>query len=831
MEKRLSFASYAKCLKEAMKHPYNGQLKITQLLFEYLIIPDEEKMEYYAYNKEGEPIFVDKVMASNLFNHKENVHASIQKNCDLDIVMNGISEYFEKSIVPKISPHLKNDLVSNLIQIVKSDMSIPEQNKREFSKKAENGDICEFLSTVFLYAVKKDNKTVNRKRERQLSGSNIQYYNSFTDNLFLHKSEKEKIIRLLDLYVMPQYKVISWEEESEPKESIIEYLSNFVKCDDREKGGILFIEGDAGVGKTSLVSYLVYQYAEQTKEWKKYFMDKNLLCIRLRDIIPTNMKFSSDMIVKDILAYLELKNMEDYKSAYDNTVIVLDGFDELCMVEGISANSQYYIYQIYDAFCTCGDKIIITTRPQYLNVGSLDISKKCIALLHFDASLRRQWINNYIKTGVLDYEKYGLEYISDEDNSEIDSICDTPMVLYMIVAGRINEEAKNNIWVLYHQIFYKELADTEYNSMFLNNEGIYSHGIKKHSDLIYRISSEIAYQMFCSGNQKLFLTEQEVDDIIDSMHIDNAKTKEIIQNCYALCNYWRANEKGAVEFYHNNIRDFFLCEKIFYKLNEIYQECRKKDDLDQQISYMNGQLYSFLRYMRLPQKVIEFLYLRTKYKIDRGIMNDFSAEERKERYLPYFFTDMLLYGGVSQYERKSNENIYSNMVCTLFNVVQIFRHIYEVFMFEGEGIIWWINKDNKVNDAEILKSHFKQIFISTPLTFEGSIVHLAGRSHFSSIVLDGIDLRYADFVESEFEQVDFSNSIISSASFEGCALKRCDFSYADLSYASFLGCKMEGCIFEGAVLVNTILPDGFQSADQLLQTEHIEGLNIDVKNK
>lgn len=414
--------------------------------------------------------------------------------------------------------------------------------------------------------------------------------------------------------------------------------------EDKERGEILFIEGDAGVGKTSLVSYLAYHHAEQTKEWKRYFRDKNLLCIRLRDIIPSSMKFSSDMIVKDILAYLELKNMDDYKSIYANTVTVLDGFDELCMVEGISTNSEYYIYQIYNAFCDCGGKVIITTRPQYLNAMRLDIRKKCVALSHFDAPQRRQWINNYIKTGILDYEKYGLEYISDEENNEIDSICDTPMVLYMIVAGRINEEAKDNIWVLYHQIFYKELADTEYNSMFLNDEGIYSHGIKKHSDLLYRISSEIAYQMFCSGNKKLFLTEQEIESIISDIHIDNAKTKEIIQHCYALCNYWRANEKGAVEFYHNNIRDFFLCEKIYYELNRIYLKSAEKMDAEQ-VSYMNGRLYSILRYMRLPQKVIEFLYLRAKYKLDCGIMNDFPAQERKERHLPYFFTDMLLYGG------------------------------------------------------------------------------------------------------------------------------------------------------------------------------------------
>ena len=40
---------------------------------------------------------------------------------------------------------------------------------------------------------------------------------------------------------------------------------------------------------------------------------------------------------------------------------------------------------------------------------------------------------------------------------------------------------------------------------------------------------------------------------------------------------------------------------------------------------------------------------------------------------------------------------------------------------------------------------------------------------------------------------------------------------------------MEECTFEGAVLDNTILPDGFQSSDQQQQMEHIARLNIEVK--
>ena len=90
MGKRLSFASYAKCLQKAMKDPYKKQLKLAELLLEFLIMPDEEHEEYYAYGKGEQLIFVDKVMASNLFNGKENVHKNIQKNCDLDIVVNGV---------------------------------------------------------------------------------------------------------------------------------------------------------------------------------------------------------------------------------------------------------------------------------------------------------------------------------------------------------------------------------------------------------------------------------------------------------------------------------------------------------------------------------------------------------------------------------------------------------------------------------------------------------------------------------------------------------------------------------------------------------------------
>ena len=799
MEERLSFASYAKCLKVAMKSPYDKQLKLTELLLEFLIIPDAEDEGYNACDKKGEILVVDKTMASNLFNNKDNVHSSIQKNCDEDIVIDGIKGYFEEKVLPSISTHLMDDLLRNMREIVAVDTDISEVKKKELLERAEENDNSGFLSSVFLYAVKKENKMEKQARGDSVKNSdaNDQYYNSFVENLFLHREEGSKTVRLKDLFVMPKYEEIQWNEKRNG-DNTVNYISEFaahIMEGDRRQGEILFIEGDAGVGKTSLVSYLAYLYIEEHKEWKQLFENKTLLCIRLRDIIPEQMKFSSDTIVKDILNYLGLKSMDEFKRIYKDVLIILDGFDELCMVEGINVNSDYYIYQIFKAFMDY--KIVITTRPQYLDVTRLDIRKKHIVLQHFDVLQRIEWVDNYRQTGVLEYEEGGIEYILNEKNEEIKSICDTPMVMYMIVAGGINEDAKHNKWLLYHQIFYKELSDTEYNSMFFNCDGIYSHGIKKNQELLYRVSAEISYKMYCDCNAKLYLTEQEILEIVNDLDIEDIKLKEVVYHCYALCSYWKSNGKGAVEFYHNNIRDFFLCEKIFYEFNSIYQVCETLD-IQKVITYINERIYDLFRYNVISSKVIDFLYLRAKYGYEHHNMMDFPFKEHKRKYLPYFFTDMLQYGGVSRYDRNSGENVYDNMINTLTNTVRIIRFVLEPYLAEEEYIIYFQCVDS-INRARIFKYSFPFLF-SRMLVGKFNKNILGNRADFKGVDLSGTNLFLGRLEETNLKNADLSYSNMRQIVFENCNLEQANLRKANLYQSVFKKCNLSGCILEMADL-------------------------------
>ncbi len=827
MEERVSFASYVKCLKMAMQKPYDQDLELTRLLLEILML---RGTVYEARGRKGHAIDVDKTMASNLLHNRENVHSSIRDNCDSEPVINQIDNIFEKEVVPVLSSHLRDDLMQNMVKLIQGDTGIPESKKKELLQRAEEDRISGFLASVFLYAVKKENR--KEKWEKSADGegvwdTNEQYYNSFVENLFLHREEGSKNVRLKDLFVLPHY--VNWTKDSDLTRGVggnaVDFMSRFamhVIRDERHQGEILFIEGDAGVGKTSLVSYLSYLYIEKKEEWQRLFSDKTLLCIRLRDIIPEEMRFSSDTIVNDILKYLRLGSVDEFKRHYKNPLIVFDGFDELCMVEGINANSEYYIYQIFDAFRDY--KMIVTTRPQYLDVDRLDIRKGYIALRHFDAFQRWEWVEKYRKTGLSDCEKTGIAYIVDEENEETDSICDTPMIMYMIAAGGISEEAKHNKWLLYRRIFYKELSDTEYNSVFANGNGVYHHGIKKYKGLLYRLSAEIAYQMFCSGNRKLFLTSREISKIVDQLGIEELKLKEIVQHCYALCNYWKTNGKGAVEFYHNNIRDFFLCEKIFYELNAMYQICETME-IQEVTAYITGQIHDLFRSMQLPEKVLEFLYLRIKYSEEHQYKLDFIFEERRRNYLPHFFSDMLQFGGINHYNRNSGENVYHNMINVLTNTVRIFRCALEPCLKEGECIGWYHDVEC-INREDILKHNFREIFVLVPSRVKERNLSLTSKADFEGLQLAGVDLSAIDLSganlkKADLREADLRKSDLRSVRFAGANLREADLGEADLS-----GADLNGADLRGANLRNAFLPDGFISGNQIMQMQHLMEMKI-----
>ena len=657
----------------------------------------------------------------------------------------------------------------------------------------------------------------SEKKTNHIYTANSLYADSFVNSLFLHKNVSNTKVNLKNLFVIQKYRIISWDKVGDVEKDLAEYLSNFINNDNET--AFLFVEGDAGCGKSSLVSYLSYHYESNGDLKRKVFGEKHLLTIRLRDIKAEKIRESGELI-QGILDYLQIKSLAELENEYQNAVIILDGFDELCIIENLTSNAEHFLY---DLMALENYKMIITTRPKYIRIQQLDIRKKHIILQHFDCQQRNEWLGKYINDcgeTVDDHIRYYLERITDEDAF---GICDTPMTLYMIVGGKIENYALYNEWVLYHQIFYKELSQTEYNKMFPNENRKYSHEIFKYRDIIYRISEEIAYKMYCMGNSRLYLSDEELKKIVEGFGIQDIKTKELAERCYALCSYWKTNsERGIVEFYHNNIRDFFLCEKIFREINEEYQQW--KEDSDKSNKEIIEKFCGLFQYGYLETMVSKFILLRTLNSKREGQGIDFPKIEKDVKRLPDIFEYMLTQNSLYIYYGKNNpiQIIINILSC----VIQIYRHIYEPYLKEGEVIAWW-NNIEAVNKNGLLKFLFQYIFIKVPLTLQyGDCLTLASKADFSDVDLQSCDLRNVGFNYSVMKNVNLSNTILCGADFSNTDLYNADFTNADMHYSCLSNAKLEKCNMTGVDLRGTDLPDEYCSDVQEEQLEHLRGLNI-----
>lgn len=676
-------------------------------------------------------------------------------------------------------------------------------------------------SVVFddIYRMLKEKEQTKRNRDY------YDYVKSFGSVLFLHKGEDRQAITLKDIYVQPSYR---FSVRSSVKETDADFMEVLRQFGEREDNRVMIIEGDAGVGKSSLISHLCYQNEKRLQQnesgiWK----DSNVYCVRLRNL-TTNRNFK-EVPVQEILKELGLPS---HTELGNRDVVLLDGFDELCMMDGMTEFAEHILSEIIRGFS--GVHIIITTRPKFIDMTKLKqqgLGTDIIYILlnHFDTGKREEWIQKYrLICGKEDYPK--LERIRMIDNEASDGICDTPLALYMLAAGKITDDAWNNPWVLYHQIFCEELSNTEYNKLF--SPTAYTHGISRYNDVLYRISAEISYKMYCTGNKKLYVLQEEIEEIIEGMQLEIGRTEQLIKRCYALCNYWKNDgEKGMAEFYHNNIRDFFLCEKIFFELENIYQNFkpdymqneRKLEEAIKKFIIAFSRLYTFSDF---SDKVSEFIFYRSLYKMETGTEENFILQELKYQFLGCFFEKMFIHGAVHEYQYDGERNLYQENINVLKCVVQIYRHIYEPYVVKNKKRLeWFFNAASEMNSIEGFPGLFKPVFIRTPLTIsEDYCIPVAGYANFNIYDMKKADLRYGMFNHSKFLSCDFSDTILKSTDFTGSILKQCYFVNADLSYSSLKDAQVVDCKFEGCNLIGTILPDGSCFDTQQEQEEHLNVL-------
>lgn len=657
------------------------------------------------------------------------------------------------------------------------------------------------------------------------SGDMQFYVEKYTEALFLHRRlPPDRTISLEDVYTLARADSVGqWRNATQRAsyENIKDAIKEFVDHAPQKPGDrpfdILFLEGQAAMGKSSLVAWLCAHYSRQDAISKEIIGDRRLIAIKLRDISSEEyagglnlqqplVQFYSyllDVSERQLSARNQWK--EECKKFFHNTLLVLDGFDELCMVrdffaEGKSIYFQNMFNQLHQMDCDC--KVIVTTRPAYLNVEGLDFHKAHLVICPFGPDKRREWLNKYeAKQSVPDDIK---QILLRDDINVLNGIVDSPLTLYMIVAQNIRVSETSNLWDIYHQIFGEEVYQRNY-------EKGAPHEINQYRDFLYRLTAEIANAV--SAEEHFYITieklleVQQVHTLLDKLHgltqdmqPDYEHIKAILEDCFGLASYFRISEKRgedgiskcAVEFYHNNIKDYFCCEYIWMNLERIYAELPSyPPDRDRWFisNFQNLFQYSvFLKDRSTGGKSMPIRFLESKILClkSRGIQTNFIYQELQNRYFPHFFGEMLQMGMLYRYEYTGTDNILEMMACIYSAVFSIYHTIYIPYMSRGERL--------PIAETE----HTVTIGTSFIYRILFPSANIYDQSHIS---FDGIMFSGIAFGRHDFRYCSFRGCLMIGCDFENCDLRGADFTSASLQDADFSKAMIDGTtIFRNAEL-------------------------------
>ncbi|MBQ2517828.1 MAG: pentapeptide repeat-containing protein, partial [Clostridia bacterium] len=578
--------------------------------------------------------------------------------------------------------------------------------------------------------------------------ANKEYAKQFEEPLFLHKDDPK--VCLKNLFVPQKYSEGS-DPEGNPRifNDLYDRIARFVSDQDK----LLIIEGDAGCGKTSLVQSLCYHDWEGDELAKRMLGGRPLVTVKLRDL-EKSLISSERGLMPAMFKYLGIEcrsrndeGVKELNRRFPNAVLVLDGFDELCIMDSIKDHDML-LYKLAREELN-GWKIIVVSRPNFIH-RAINVLHSTIGLEHFDSAMRQRWMDRFTSPdccggGIEDgLRKFIL------DNSE-EGVCDTPLTLYLLVSkSGIDEKTRKNLWRLYNRIFGEEISDRRYDTY---------HPRMDMAEASYMLAELVAHEIYLTGNEKLYVDEEQLVKIAKKLPGKyKEKCVELAKHCLSLSCYWKVGERGMAEFYHNNIRDFFLCEMIWRRVNDIY--CSRLDDGKKREALIAFFKDNFRR-GALEPKVCEFIRLRAEACKEDGTAG-FPKCEKEHPLLPDFFEKMLTDGRV--YNELCEKQLLRVISSILHCVMGFYQAAIQPFLVKDDTIIWYTSPQ-RINESLLLRTALS----NSLSTIKPDLSYCC----FADADLSNTHLRDACFIKTK----------LMDANLTGAYLNAADLHYADLTHA------------------------------------------------
>lgn len=505
----------------------------------------------------------------------------------------------------------------------------------------------------------------------------------------------------------------------------------------KDTSGVMLIHGEPGHGKTTLCRKAVYEHV-----LKQFCPDKtNVFWFRLNPAFAEDIIENGKFVLKNAFRWGNPAGkfgeipLEENEKEYQNSVIFLDGYDELkAQLHGVNKDLQDFITTAKQMAQDYDMHIVITTRTRSLS----DERRLNIPSFQF-APISEYEQDAWIEKNAPGYKEDFEELRSSSE--KMGEMLGIPILFRMVVEAQLKSTTAKNVVDLYDTLFAATMERRAVDSAET------SYWREKYE--------QFAYEIYCNDEQFADVeNEQRADEFLYMFYI-------------------KGGDKQHVEFLHRSFYQYFLAHFLYRKMSEIRDEasaeaflcCLAERQIDRDVLNYIQQVQE--KKMDVTQEECEQI-INTLEQTGTIIVQALQASNEN--------------GNAEKHRLRRCNNIFVNAlsICCVIATTK------------GSEFIISLRKKENIH-AAMRRYDCSNIWLKKVILSEAKLngATLSGadlsEANLNRVKLNGADLRRADLIGANLRGTDLSNANLNGADLrEAKKLDRCHCEQV----ADWTGCKI-----------------------------------------
>lgn len=343
-----------------------------------------------------------------------------------------------------------------------------------------------------------------------------------------------------------------------------------------EKYNFIFVLGQPGQGKSSFCLYTLNQLLEHKD------FEQNLYFIRLKDLQH------KDELIQHPFNVIEdyLKDKHNLEFITKDTVLILDGLDELFMVNGLSNADLEKFYKNLEEKLKKSDNlsIILTSRYNYLNLSV--VNKKKTTILKLDGlsfKQQKKWLSIYreIHTNCKLTQEKLKEIYENERLTHIKELIQQPILLHIVANSNADLSSLDT-----RSTIYKKLFDALLQRSWANEQLEKYHSLEEeeYAQEFREWLQHIAFSIYSSNFE--YIQRKDLEALDSTKNIQgiintSANLKDALKDLLVAFYFKNVrkyeideieednkNKKYALEFLHKSLQEYLAAEYIWRTIKD-----------------------------------------------------------------------------------------------------------------------------------------------------------------------------------------------------------------------------------------------------------------------